>query len=529
MKYNDYHTKYSEYCAEDIIYIGYSESTVNKILNLMQKIKFYDLKRGKNMAKKINELASEVASAVKEVTVCWETPSENKYISYRELVSYSIGGIGVNTINSLFGYVALNANCLLIGSAYGIKPTHLAWLNIVMGIINLIKAPFISMLIDNTNSKYGKFRPYLLYMGIPTVVLLCFMAFIPNNMNYGAKVAFISVTYAVLMLFQGLFAQAYTSLAQVLTPNGEERTTLLSVSMFIYSLGPSIVNMLLPILAGLTGGMTDFKTYRIFFPAFSIVGILLSFIAFKGTEEKIVVPKNYVAKIKFSEGIKQISKNKYFWLINLYSVFGALKYGIGSILGWYCIYQLKSDTMLGIMNTVIGTASVPLMLLAPVLAKKIGKRNLLLWTNLLRVIFSALMLVTMKNSVLFISCLYLATLMMGGDSVVTTSMTAEIFDYQQWKTGTRLEGFITQCGSMITTFAGMFTGLIVPYFYEHYGLKEDYTVLYNTDIRTPIFNILILTSIISGVLCIIPILFYNFKEKDHKKIIEDLMERANES
>lgn len=280
------------------------------------------------MQKKLKDIPDLIMGVQKEIKTHWKTPPEGKYISYSEFSAYSVGGIGVNTINSLFGYVALNANCLLMGSAYGIKPTHLAWLNIIMGIINLLKTPFISMLIDNTNSKWGKFRPYLLYTGIPTAVLLCGMAFMPNEINYWAKVAMIGVTYSVLMIFQALYALAFTSLAQVLTPNGEERTSLLSVSMFIYSLGPSIVNMLLPILAGLTGGMTDFKTYRIYFPIFSIVGIILSFITFKGTKEKIVVPKNYVAKVKFSEGIKQVSKNKYFWLINIHSVLSGLKYGI---------------------------------------------------------------------------------------------------------------------------------------------------------------------------------------------------------
>ncbi len=471
--------------------------------------------------KKIN-----IGAMISDVKNHWKTPSEGKYISYGEFAAYSIGGIGVNTVNSLFGYVAISANCLLIGSVYGIKPTHLAYLNIIMGILNLIKTPFISMLIDNTNTKYGKFRPYLLYTGLPTAILLCGMAFIPNDINYWTKVSLIGIVYAFLMIFQALYAQAFTSLAQVLTPNGEERTTLLSVSMFIYSLGPSIINLVIPILAQLTWGMTDFKTYRVFFPIFSAIGVLLSLITFKGTKEKIVVPKDYVAKVKFSEGIKQVAKNKYFWLLNFYNVLSGLKFGIGSILAWYCVYQIQNEGMLGLMNTVLGTASVPLMLLAPVLAKKIGKRNILLVTNLLRAGFAAIMLFTMGNSVVFFVFLYLATLMLGGDGVVTTSMQAEIYDYQQWKTGTRLEGFITQFGGMITTVSGMFTSLILPYFYEHYGLVDDYTVLYEESVRTPIFNILIITTIISCVLSVIPIFFYNLKEKDHKKIIEELKERA---
>ncbi|MDE5996073.1 MAG: MFS transporter, partial [Eubacterium sp.] len=118
------------------------------------------------------------------------------------------------------------------------------------------------------------------------------------------------------------------------------------------------------------------------------------------------------------------------------------------------------------------------------------------------------------------------TLMLGGDAGVTTSMQSDIYDYQQWKTGTRLEGFITQFGGMITTGAGMITSLILPYFYEHYGLVDDYTVLYDEAVRTPIFNILIITTIISCVLSVIPMFFYNLKEKDHKKIIDELKERA---
>lgn len=459
----------------------------------------------------------------------WNTPAEGKYISYREFSAYSIGGIGVNTINSLFTYVALSANCLLIGSAYGIKPTHLAYMNLIMGILNLIKTPFISMLIDNTSSKYGKFRPYLLITGLPTAVLLCLMAFIPNDINYWTKATLIGITYAFLMIFQSLYSVAFSSLAQVLTPNSEERTTLLSISAFIYNLGPSIVNLMLPILAGLTGGMTDFKTYRIFFPIFSAAGVLLGIMTFAGTKEKIVVPKDYVAKVKFSQGIKHTGKNKYFWLINLYSILGGLKSGIGSILAWYCVYQIQNEDMLGIMNTVIGTASVPGMLLSPLLAKKIGKKNIIIWSNLLRAGFAAIMLFTMDSSALFFICLYLATAMMGGDSIVTSSMTAEIYDYQQWKTGVRLEGFITQFGSMLVTVAGMFTNLILPYFYEHYGLKEDYTVLYEASVRTPIFNILIITTIISCVICVIPMLFYNLNEKDHKRIMEELKIRAEKA
>ena len=59
---------------------------------------------------------------------------------------------------------------------------------------------------------------------------------------------------------------------------------------------------------------------------------------------------------------------------------------------------------------------------------------------------------------------------------MVSAMTADVFDYQQWKTGKRLEGFITQFSGMLVTAAMMLFNLILPWFYEHYGLEKDYTV-----------------------------------------------------
>ncbi len=457
----------------------------------------------------------------------WKQPPEGKYVSYKEFAAYSVGGIGVNTINALFTYVGLTANCLLIGSAYGIKPLHLATMALIINILNLAKTPFVSMLVDNTDTKYGKFRPYLLYTGVPSAVLLVLMAFVPNTINYWVKCVLLTVIYALLMIFQSLYSLAFNSLAQVLTPNGEERTSIISISQFIYSLGPSIVNIILPIFAGFfPGGMKGFAAYRVLFPIFSIIGVVLGLLAFRGTEEKIIVSKTYVAKVKFFDGIVDVGKNKYFWLMTLYNALSCMKYGIGAILGWYCIYLLKSDATLGVMNALIGTASVPGMLLAPIITKKIGKRATLIAFNALRILFCFAMLFTSAHPVLFIGSLYLATLSIGGDFVVTSSVTADVFDYQQWKTGKRLEGFITQFSGMIVTAFTMATSFILPAFYEHYGLKNDYDVLFQEAVRTPIFNVMIITTIISCIACIIPMIFYDMSAKKQAQIIEELKQRA---
>ena len=79
---------------------------------------------------------------------------------------------------------------------------------------------------------------------------------------------------------------------------------------------------------------------------------------------------------------------------------------------------------------------------------------------------------------------------------------------------------------MLVTAASMLSALINPWFYERLGLGNDYSVLYEESIRTPIFNVLIVTSLISCLLCIVPMLFYNMNDKRMSAIIAELKERA---
>lgn len=478
--------------------------------------------------KKLSSGLSPIKLYINNIRKYWREPSKDKYISYKEFFSYSIGGMGVNTLNKLFtNYVPLTASCLLIGSVYGIQPVHLAIMNIIANILNIAKTPFMSMLIDNTNSKYGKFRPYFIYAGIPYAILFVLIAYIPIKSSYSFRCIIITIIYLLLLFCQSLYHTAYLGLAQVLSSDSQERTTVISVSSFVGNLGPSILDVVFPVVAGtMIGGMTNIHSYRVLFPIFAITGVCLGLITFFNTKEKIIVPKDYVARVSFVEGVNQVSKNKYFWLIYFYQSFGAIKLGIQSLTVWYCIYVLQSEAKLSLMYIVLGTASVPGMLFAPVLSKKFGKRNLLITVNVLYVVFTIGMLLAINNVMLFFICLYLSSMPLSMGLILTQSMTADIFDYQQWKTGFRLEGFMTQFGNMIVSAVAAVFNLIPPIFYEKFGLKTDYTVLYNATVRMPVFSVLLISCILGGVLSMLPLFFYNLTEKKHKEYVEELKIRS---
>lgn len=114
-----------------------------------------------------------------DVRSFWQKPRKNEYVSYKEVFYFSVGGMGIKSLGSILSYMTLASTCLLFGTVYGLSPRHFVILTIITNIISLIKTPFVSMLVDNTHTKIGKFRPYLLWAGIPTVVGLIGMAYVP--------------------------------------------------------------------------------------------------------------------------------------------------------------------------------------------------------------------------------------------------------------------------------------------------------------------------------------------------------------
>ncbi len=104
-------------------------------------------------------------------------------------------------------------------------------------------------------------------------------------------------------------------------------------------------------------------------------------------------------------------------------------------------------------------------------------------------------------------------------------MNADALDYQQYATGDRFEGMSGNLG-MIGQIIALGTGFIIPAIYEINGLLDDYDILYDPIVREPLFRTLAILATVFAVLCAVPFFFWDLNEKKHKKIIEELKERA---
>ncbi len=476
------------------------------------------------MKKKVGEKVGEVWN---NFALHWKTPALGNYVPYKEIISYGVGGMGVKFVMSFADQIALTATSFLVGNTIGIKPMHLQFMAVASTLVGFLITILRSYIIDNSRLKMGKFRPWIAIMGIPTVLTSIAFVWMPyETMSYAEKVAAVFICFNILQCFSPFYMNCFTDLANVISPNSQERTDIISVSSIIYCLAPTLTGLFVPMLSKFTGGLNNIMTYRIIYPIIAIVGIAMSYIMVCGTKERIIVAKTHVSHFKFSDAFRSVAKNKYFWITSCAGWLGFLEGAIGVIIGWTFIYGFPERmATYGIASTLIGNAALWAMILCPFAIRTIGKRNLLIWCNAANVVLIALLFPLYKNMYALIILYYLNGFVNAFSVVYNPGINADMRDYQQYYTGERIDGMFGAVG-IIGSFIGMFTGLVLPAIYQKLGLQDNYDVLEVASFREDLFEVLIVAAVIGAFLNMLPYFFYDLTEVKQRGIVKVLKIRA---
>ena len=471
---------------------------------------------------------SKIKGIIANVKQYWHEPAKGNYIPYKEVVSLSGAGFGVYWMLLLPSAIGLNASNFLVGASIGLKPMDL---QIMLNVANLVGIPigiFRSWFYDNHSFKGGKFLPFIRKTGLPIVLISTIFVWLPyEHMQYITKAVVVWFMYMLLNVFLCFYNESYTYFQQIITPNAQERANVMSISQVIYSLAPTITGFVVPFIAGLTWGNNNIWTYRIIYPIFTIIGLIIGTIFFRRVKERLILPKKKPEPVRMFDAIREVAKNKYYWIIQAAAWVVFLESGYGVVLGWSFVYGSggEYEHMLGVANTVIGNAALWSMLLAPIAIKTMGKRNLLITANALNICILLILYFTYQNLILICVLWYLNTFINTFWNIVQHQISADMRDYHQWKTGVRVDGLFGPLG-MIGTAIGLFTGMVYPAIYEKMGLLEDYNVLYDDTMRNNLFEVLILCSALGALLNLIPFCFYDLTENKHRAYVDVLKIRA---
>ena len=497
------------------------------------------MEENQNVTKKEN-VFTKLGGAVKSIVKDWNKPSGDNVVPNKEIAAFSFGGIGFKTLTAFGQYIQLAVSCLLLGSVYGIDAAHFAILFVISTVIGIAKTPLVSWIMDNTNTRFGKLRPYILFAGIPTVVGIIGLCFwVPIDGSLTARMIAIGVFYNIFLIGQQILLSAYAGLSQVITQNSGERNKILTISEFIANLGPSLLQLLFPTLAALIYGteaaeegrvaLTYIKSYRLLFPIFAIVSLALGLLVLFFVKERAVVvtkEKEKKEEVKFVEGLKLVSKNYDFWAVTISRFFKGIKDWVVALMSWIFVYQfIGIDGYLGVATTVVTFGATIGMFLSPFIMKKFGNGKSAFGAFMLSAIATFAMIFTFKIHVMFfIIFMFVFYIAMGPQYILQTSITADALDEIQLKSGKRVEGFAQNFQAMFETLGGVASmGISLP-LYAHYGLEgeEIDAVLKVADIREPVILWTIVAATAAAFISAIPFLFCKMTNKRHEEIVAEL-------
>ena len=533
-------------------------------------------------------LKNKVISLFNMVKNNWKVPAKGRYMPIREIAAYSGGGIGAYMLITLGSACILGTGNTLISSTLGVDATDMYILYVIAVLVNIPLTGIRANIIDNTRNKAGKYRPYIVSMGIPTAIICILMVWFPydklayivgdgmiggKTYAYIAKCALILIFNLLLHFFYYFFYDGYENLIHVLSPDTQERAEVASVKSVVYSFAPSVVNLITPLIAGniFHTNTTDIRVYRLLYPILGVFGILLCIVVYKYTEEKIVQARTHVIRIRFTDALSAVLKNKYFWIISLAGWIGFLESAYANILFWLYNYGgAASGNTYSIIYLIYGNASLWGMLFAPFCIKKWGKKMVLIVTNIMNVVFILLMLpVTTKidgaTIWLVLGCLYLNGFMGSFAHILNPAIQADIRDYQQYKTGERIDGMFAAVGT-VGTIITLATSSVIPFIYEKGGITKEnalkvtsdsnvlsrilgdgktvgqvlaeqfangqdsysnpYSALYDPEVLINLLHVIIIVSAIGAFMNVVPYFWYDFNERKQKSVIRVLKIRA---
>lgn len=507
-------------------------------------------------------MVDKVMDILYKIKTYWRKPPKGYEVTYKEFVNYALGFGGASFLSVLCTWTGIATTTYMMISHFKISTGVVFFLGTVLGsICGLLRAPILSMLIDNKQDKKkrGKFKQFLI---IPSICWALFFGLIPFIPASWADIKLFSITIpaipimglneaqvsdfslAVIVMFvmlqigtffQTLVNQAMLGIEQTISSVAQERANFISIKGLIANVPGSIINMLLPIVAGIlfsnSGHQLNINLYRIFFPICMVLGIGCVLFMYFGVEERVVVSQKFQNRVSFFEGAKELSQNKYFWIITIFNVFVGLR-AMGNITNGICQFSFESAAAKTLANlfctTLLMNAFILGMVAGPALIKKFGKRNIMIVTSAGLALMMLLQLIVYKNPYLVLFSTFLQNLF-GGFAFFSTIMTSDALDYQQWKTGKRLEGFWQNYSAFITTICGVFTGMLAPLFLSFAGIgfgDDINTALLNPVLRDEAYKYQTLLGLIGCVICLLPLFFYDLTEAKHANYVRVLKLRA---
>ena len=399
-------------------------------------------------------------------------------------------------------------------------------------------------MLQNTKTKIGRYKPYIIGIA-PVISLFVVLAtWLPQVNSMTFRVVYAYCTCIPVLVLWNIWYNTFYMIPAAMTPVSQERTDMLSPVGLIMGFAPTVMNFIIgPIRAHFMSQGREYMAFRLMGLISTVIGVILVFLILK-TKERIYETPQERENISVKEGLRLVMQNKPLMIYTLAMIIGSLR-GVAEMNSYYIGQFRYGETteqglsLFSMLSPIVGFAATPAMLLLPFMTRKMNNKSIMImWQAINAVAYGVLCIIGYENipvgtpTAVVITVIRFVT---GFNAVgtLTPIMLSEIYDYQQWKTGRRLEGFIQ-------TFAVSMTGLVsqfamfIPTFiqqkigYQPMNFKNGAEYLpENIAIMNQWFNISAVITVVSGILFIAVMAFYPLSKKKYNQIMEELKEKSS--
>lgn len=372
--------------------------------------------------------------------------------------------------------------------------------------------------------KYGRYKPFMMIYGLPVALISSAIPFIPASMEYTQKLVLLHFLFTLRSRFSALYSDNPQAIVAVITPNTVERQKIYSIGGIFLGFLRSIFRILFPVMIVLTGGYLDVRSYQVFIPILSAMGLILG-LAYGNVKERVAENPEDRPKVEFGKSVKSLMKNKYFWIINISSIFAGWNSYADGVMNYFLVYNLRLEWISGFI-TIIGITSVIGNILTPVLVKKFEKRSIILTLRSIWLVLTAGYLLAIRfNSIpLLMLFIFVRSAVSACSNGLGHGFNADVLDYHQWKTGERADNMVSVF-SWFTTPITTVIGLAIPMLLERYGFTSDWDVMYDSNIFTTVVRIYVFVTLAALVLSTLPYIFYDLTKAEHDRCVEEVRAR----
>jgi GPH family glycoside/pentoside/hexuronide:cation symporter len=356
-----------------------------------------------------------------------------KYLSRKDYLAIALANFGISSLSGMIiGYLLI-----FYTSVLGISPAATAVMFLVCKLFDAFNDPIMGFIVDKTNSRFGKMRPYLIFCSLPFVIVAIIMFLPIVSWTNSAKIAFMYVTFFFYSITGTIVGVPIEGLATVITANIEERTKAIQLGRTIYTIGEQA--SLVIVALGFILTKNDMAMTYLF--AAILLGVLAGFsLMYAGFTLRERVPSPAETP-KLIDGFIYIYKNKQFLALFLSSLLNCYKWLFAGMVIYVVTYIYGDSSLQIFFSAPAGIGSMLMMIFVPALYRRFEAKTLFIfaifWYSIgLLIVY----LVGIREWWITAILLFFATGGSGIFNIMPTIMTADCIDYWEYKTGLRQEG-----------------------------------------------------------------------------------------